>query len=519
MVLKAFGRQGAPSRLRALLAAACAAVPLVAAAAPSPLTVLTPTGRREVATVVREGVELVAIEDVAVGFGMTVTSDGVGAAATLKVGRHEVGLYEGKSLASVDGDLRLLSAPVRHEDRRWLVPVDGVPRLLGPLLEEPVEWRPAPRVLVVGRVSIPEVSVAAFTTAAGVRVVFESSESVPFQVEQGSDLITVSVARDLIDVELPPFPATGGVLESIQFLGGRDNTFAVRLGPRFRHVEASEQASPARLVLELQGETDVAEAPGEVATEPTPTPVPPPPAERPDTSDAIRTIVIDPGHGGEEVGARGPGGTLEKDVALAIARRLRDQLVNALGVQVFLTRDRDVEVDLDERTAIANNYKADLFVSIHANAVRARGARGSEVYFLSYQASDEEARRMALMEGAAAPLGSAAPGSDLALILWDMAQAEHLEESSALATRIQDELAGVTGSQIRGVKQAPFRVLVGATMPAVLVEVAFISNPEEEQLLASPAYQGKIARALMLGIAQFTRERDRRLNPSTAGRP
>jgi N-acetylmuramoyl-L-alanine amidase len=248
----------------------------------------------------------------------------------------------------------------------------------------------------------------------------------------------------------------------------------------------------------------------------------PAPASRPaptDTSEAIRTIVIDPGHGGEEVGARGPGGTLEKDVSLAIARRLRDQLVNALGVQVFLTRDRDVEVDLDERTSIANNYKADLFVSIHANAVRARGAKGSEVYFLSYQASDEEARRMALMEGMAEPLGSAAPGSDLALILWDMAQAEYLEESSALATRIQDELASVTGSHIRGVKQAPFRVLVGATMPAVLVEVAFISNPEEEQLLASAAYQSKIARALMLGIAQYSRDRERRVRPSSAGRP
>jgi N-acetylmuramoyl-L-alanine amidase len=522
MGLKAFGRRRAPFRERTLALAACALLPVLAAAAPSPLTVLTAAGRREVPTVVRDGAELVAIEDVAVGFGMTVTRDRLGGAASLKVGTHEVGLYEGKSLASVDGDLRLLSAPVRHEERRWLVPVDGVSRLLGPLLQEPVEWRPVPRVLVVGRVSIPKVSVAASTTAGGARVVFESSESVPFRVEQGSDLITVSVERDLIDVALPQAPPTGGIVESIQFLGGRDNTFAVRLGPRFQHVEAREQSAPTRLVLELRGEAAVAEAPAEVPAAPaapTPAPAPPPRPAVPDTRGAIRTIVIDPGHGGELVGARGPGGTLEKDVALAIARRLRDQLANGLGVQVFLTRDRDVEVDLDRRTAIANNYKADLFISIHANAVRARGARGSEVYFLSYQASDEEARRMALIEGAAEPLGSAAPGSDLALILWDMAQAEHLEESSSLATRIQDELAGVTGSHSRGVKQAPFRVLVGATMPAVLVEVAFISNPEEEKLLATPAYQSKIARALMLGIAQYSREWERRLHPATAGTP
>jgi N-acetylmuramoyl-L-alanine amidase len=226
---------------------------------------------------------------------------------------------------------------------------------------------------------------------------------------------------------------------------------------------------------------------------------------------AVRTVVIDPGHGGENVGAQGPGGTLEKDVALSIARRLRAELVNARGLQVFLTRDTDKEVELDERTAIANNYKADLFVSIHANASRARGARGSEVYFLSYQASDDESRRMAQLEGMAEPLGGATPGSDLALILWDMAQAEHLEESSALASRIQEELAVVTGSEGRGVKQAPFRVLVGAAMPAVLVEVAFISNPEEEKLLGSDGYQATIAASLARGIERFRRERSTRL--------
>jgi N-acetylmuramoyl-L-alanine amidase len=217
----------------------------------------------------------------------------------------------------------------------------------------------------------------------------------------------------------------------------------------------------------------------------------------------------------------GPGGTMEKDVVLAIARRLRDELVNKLGIRVFLTRDRDQEMELDARTAIANNYKADLFISIHANGVRARGAKGSEVYFLSYQASDDEARRMAQIEGAAEPIGSGQADADLALILWDMAQAEHLEESSALATRLQDELAGATGSEIRGVKQAPFRVLVGATMPAVLVEVAFISNPQEEKLLASPSFQAKVAAALRRGISRYRSEWAQRHGPAGAapGRP
>jgi N-acetylmuramoyl-L-alanine amidase len=219
----------------------------------------------------------------------------------------------------------------------------------------------------------------------------------------------------------------------------------------------------------------------------------------------VHTVVIDPGHGGEEVGAKGPGGTLEKDVTLSIARKLRAQIVNTLGLQVFLTRDADQDLGLDARTAIANNYKADLFVSIHANASRARGAFGSEVYFLSYQASEEE-RRIAQSEGEASPQGTA-PGSDLALILWDMAQSEHLEESSALASRIQEEMAVLTGSEGRGVKQAPFRVLVGAAMPAVLVEAAFISNPDEEKLLVSDAWQAKVATALTRGIARYEQER------------
>jgi N-acetylmuramoyl-L-alanine amidase len=232
----------------------------------------------------------------------------------------------------------------------------------------------------------------------------------------------------------------------------------------------------------------------------------------------VRTVVIDPGHGGENPGARGAAGTLEKDVALSIARRLRAELVNARGLQVFLTRDRDLDVGLDERTAIANNYKADLFVSIHANASRARGAKGSEVYFLSYQASDDESRWVAQAEGAAEPAASPVPG-DLALILWDMAQAEHLEESSALASRIQEELAVVTGSEGRGVKQAPFRVLVGAAMPAILVEVAFISNPDEEKLLASEAYQAKVAASLARGIERFRKERSARLRGATPSPP
>jgi N-acetylmuramoyl-L-alanine amidase len=487
--------------------AACllCAVALAATAAEAPLTVLSATQRREVATVGRGEAELAPIDEVLAGLGATFTSDPKGGAVTVQRGSHELVLHHKKSLASVDGDLKLLPSPVLLEGRRWLVPVEGLPRLLGPLLERPVEWRAAPRVLVIGPIAIPRVAVTSFVSGDLVRVVFEASESVPFRVQQETGRVTVSVPRDLVDVSLQPARLAGGIVESVQFLGGKENVFAVQLGPRFQSLKATEQEAPARLVLELSS------PPGEKPPAQAAVARPPARPAEPAGGEAVRTVVIDPGHGGENPGARGPGGSLEKDISLAIARKLRAELVNARGLQVFLTRDRDVDLELDDRTAIANNYKADLFVSIHANASRARGAKGAEVYFLSYQASDDDSRRTAQLEGAADPLPEAQAGTDLALILWDMAQAEHLEESSALASRIQEELASVTGSEGRGVKQAPFRVLVGAAMPAVLVEVAFISNPEEEKLLDSEAYQGKVAASLARGIERYRHEHAARL--------
>lgn len=496
-------------------------LPLPALAAPEPVVLLTQGVRREIPVVERAGAELLALDAVIQGLGVTVTSDARGSAATLTYGGREVGLFHKKNLASVGGDLRLLPAPCLFEDGHWLIPIEAVPRLLGPLLGVPAEWRAAARVLLLARVSLPRVSVTTYVSGDVVRVVLEASEKVPFKVQQETGRVTVALLRDLVDVAFQQERLTGGIVDSVQYLGGRDNLLAITLGRRFARLEASEQEQPVRLVLELQAVTPTAAKPGDAPAVPLASPAPPNGAPGIPAERALRTVVIDPGHGGADQGARGPAGLLEKDVTLALARRLRATIVNSLGLQVFLTRDRDEDLPLDQRTAIANNYKADLFISIHANASRSHAANGSEVYFLSYQASDDESRRVALAEGSlgdALPGESAAPppGSDLAMILWDMAQAEHLEESSALASRIQEELADVTASKGRGVKQAPFRVLVGAAMPAVLVEVAFISNPEEEKLLSAEAFQGRVAAALARGIGRYESERVRRAHVGAA---
>jgi N-acetylmuramoyl-L-alanine amidase len=460
--------------------------------------------RRLIAPSVRNGIELVAVRDLLPGAGaVAIREDARARSVTLSVEGREITLYDKKSLASVGGDLRLLSSPVLLEEGRWLVPVDSLSRLFGPLLKKRVEFRAAPRVLLVGNVDIARIAVNTSVSGDAVRVILQSSQKVPFRVEQAAGRVTVTIPHDLVDVAYQQERLTGGIVDLIQFQGGKDNTFTFSLGQRFAQLKASEDPSPPRLVLEFQARP-VAAGPAPVA------PSTPPSPTAPVEAGSVRTVVIDPGHGGEDVGAKGPGGTLEKDVTLAIARKLRAALANSLGLQAFLTRDRDEEIALDERAAVANNYKADLFVSIHANASRSMGAKGSEVYFLTYQATDEESRRMAAQEGGIFTPGTPAPASgDLALILWDMAQAEHLEESSALASRIHEELAGVTGSQGRGVKQAPFRVLVGAAMPAVLVEAAFISNAEEERLLVSDSYQSKVVAALVRGIARYQQQQRR----------
>ncbi|MBP7147608.1 MAG: N-acetylmuramoyl-L-alanine amidase [Acidobacteria bacterium] len=218
---------------------------------------------------------------------------------------------------------------------------------------------------------------------------------------------------------------------------------------------------------------------------------------------AVQRVVIDPGHGGAEDGAIGPSGLKEKDLVLDIARRLSAALA-ADGVDVTLTRDGDEDVALDTRASIANERRAELFISLHVNASRHNGARGAETFFLAPEATDDAARTTAALENDAAGAGvPAAAGADLPLILWDLAQVEYLHESARLARAIQDRLNSALGITDRGVRQAPFRVLVGATCPAVLVELGFLTNPEEEAKLADGEYRRKLVEALLGAVRDF----------------
>lgn len=223
-------------------------------------------------------------------------------------------------------------------------------------------------------------------------------------------------------------------------------------------------------------------------------------------SPSMKTIVIDPGHGGLEVGAKGKFGTMEKDVTLTISLKLKALIEQNLAFRVILTRDTDLDVSLDNRAALANNNKADLFISVHANGSFAKSARGSETFFLSLNATDEETRRLAYLENNPARIEKHIDEEnpdDIKLILWDMAQSAYIKQSSLLAELIQNEFNTELGTENRGLKQAPFKVLTGVACPAVLVEVAFISNPDEEEKLKSEDFQNRVADAVFRGLAAF----------------
>ena len=234
-----------------------------------------------------------------------------------------------------------------------------------------------------------------------------------------------------------------------------------------------------------------------------------------------RMIVVDAGHGGVDNGMTGPIGRgpkiYEKDITLSVANRLGSQL-KARGVDVLYTRSADTLIALDDRGRIANRAKGDLFISIHVNAANPNwkdpgGARGFETYFLS-EARTEDARRVEQMENSVIRLESrakAGTSDPLSFIVSDMTQNQHLRESSQLAELIQQRLGGMHPGPSRGVKQAGFRVLVTAYMPAVLVEIGFGTNPREAAYMTDPGKQDALARAIADAAMDYLQRYEGRL--------
>ena len=210
--------------------------------------------------------------------------------------------------------------------------------------------------------------------------------------------------------------------------------------------------------------------------------------------------MIDAGHGGHDAGSIGPTGFTEKELVLDVAKRLKTLIETQMGAEVVLTRDVDTFVSLESRTQRANQEKADLFISIHANSSPEKGVRGVETFFLNLNTQSRDALATATRENAASEMKI----HELQDLLQKIVLNDKADESRELAKHVQTAMSTRTNAGVnRGVKQAPFVVLIGATMPSVLAEVSFISNPEEEKRLKTPDYRQKIAESLFQGIKSY----------------
>jgi len=292
----------------------------------------------------------------------------------------------------------------------------------------------------------------------------------------------------------PSSPIGDGILKNVRVGQFKNDTVRVVLDlMEFERIKSFVLKDPHRLVIDVFGSkkpdkaTDTKKSKGFVK---------------------IKKVVIDPGHGGKDPGAMGPKGLLEKDVVLAVAKKLGAVLKKKYNMEVVFTRDRDVFIPLEERTAIANSNKDSLFISIHTNASKRRKARGIETYTLNWT-SDKEAMRVAARENAISLKKMKSAQNELQIILRDLARDNKKNESIRLAHDVQKSMVDALRHDYSdivnlGVKQALFYVLIGAEMPSILAEIAFISNFEEERRLSDKSYREKIAEAIAEGINTYT---------------
>jgi N-acetylmuramoyl-L-alanine amidase len=417
--------------------------------------------------------------------------------AQLRAGSKVVTLTRNWKQVLVNGKPVMLDAPVRVKQGVWLVPESFVglvvPTLVAAAPPSPPASRFAAAPVEVGLEDVRVRSYPSFT-----RIVVETSAAVAHRIESsgpkearvrlvglGSAAHTQVIADGLIAEVRVDRAAADGILRVVyEGTAGTLRTLTL--------------ADPPRIVL------DVAR------------PVDPSTRESREQLAPLKTIVLDAGHGGHDSGATGPTGLMEKDLVLDVTRRVAKLVEARLGLKVLLTRDSDNFVTLRDRTSYANRQHADLFVSIHANAHREAAADGVETYFLSSEATDSAARQVAALENGVVQLEpAAARGSGqvdiVKAILWDLAQSEFQLESSRLAEVVHDSMTQTLRISNRGVKQAGFYVLGGAAMPAILLEIGFVTNPREERRLKDTRYREEIARAILAGLAEYKRAWDQRV--------
>jgi N-acetylmuramoyl-L-alanine amidase len=412
----------------------------------------------------------------------------------------------------IDNEPVLLRVPVRYERGAVMIPLEFLSDLLGPSSREDVELDDERLVLTIGS---PDYNITDITFEEGdegTRVLLTLTDELLYHVDSETPgLLRLKIYGGSLNPLKFAIPAEHGLFNRVRAEQTEHDAYLFfdvkRSAARFRvefETDGGERGYARRLVIFLE-KGELPEIPEvdyagkrmlEILDE----------DKRQRWREPLQRVAIDPGHGGVDDGKVGRSGVKEKDVNLEIALLLKEHLLDALGVDVVMTRVEDELVPLERRAEIANTEGADLFVSIHCNGWFHPDAGGFETFFLS-PARTEEEMRLAREENASVRFEN--PGlppdeaDDLDFILWDMVQNEFISESSELAELIQQELSRVLDIRNRGVKQAGFKVLKGIQMPAVLIEVAFLSNPEEERLLQDSGFQRRVIRGIVEGIRRF----------------
>jgi len=480
----------------ALLLIAAAVLSSQPAAAPT-LTLLARDGRRSLPLTMVGDQEFIALDDLASTFQLAVREEAQGAITVSYNGRTIV-LTADQTLASVSGRLISLPASPTRSGRRWLVPVEFISRALTLIYDTRLDFRKPSRLLVVGDVRVPRIAVRYDALGGSARLTIDATPRTTSNISQENDRLTVKFDADAIDVPSPPMapPGDQSLVRGVRMVDA--TTLAIDLGGRFASMKATSQPvdTTTRVVIDLvAAQTDT--QPGA-----TPAPSPPelPPALAPPVS-AIRTIAIDPGHGGEDEGVHGAGGAKEKDIALAVARRIKGVIEARLGIRVLLTRDDDRNISIDERTSIANNNKADLFVSLHANASFRRTAAGLTIFAAAF---DDKAAQEAAPLGGGERVPTFGGGlREIDLVVWDLAQTRHLAHSMTFAGMLEQQFRERVPMAAAPVGRAPLRVLKSANMPAVLIEMGYLSNADQEKLITADAFQTAFVQALYDSIVRF----------------
>jgi N-acetylmuramoyl-L-alanine amidase len=484
----------------AFLIALAAALSSQTAPLPS-LSLLSREGRRTLPIAPVADQEFVALDDLAAAFQLTVHEESLGAVTVSYKGKTIV-LTPDQALASVAGRLVSLPAPPSRNGRRWLVPVEFISRALSLIYDARLDLRKPSHLLVIGDLRVPRIAVRYDPLGPAGRLTIDATPRATATVTQEAEHLTIKFDADALDVPNPPLAAPGspGLILGVRSVDA--TTLAVDLGPRFAGFRATSQPvdTTMRLVIDLVvAQTDT---PATVQTTPA-APLQPPPPDLPPSFgqpvSAFRTIAIDPGHGGDDEGVKSADGAKEKDLTLAVARRVKNVIEARLGLRVLLTRDDDRNVPVDERTSVANNNKADLFVSLHVNGSMRPATSGASIYVAAF---DRDAAQASAGGGERVPTFGGG-SREIELVPWDLAQTRHLDQSSAFADVLQQALHDRVPLAAKPVDRAPLRVLESANMPAILIELGYLTNLEQAKLLGGDAFQNAVVQALFDAIVKF----------------